>query len=53
MRAAALLADPHLSVLQVATRVGFDSASSFTRAFRGAWGRPPSAYRRHGSELPA
>lgn len=52
MRAAALLADPELSVLQVATRVGFESASSFTRAFRGAWGRPPSAYRRHGSELP-
>ncbi|WP_205876059.1 AraC family transcriptional regulator [Mycobacterium camsae] len=50
---AALLADSELSVLQVATRVGFDSASSFTRAFRGAWGRPPSAYRRHGSELPA
>jgi AraC-like DNA-binding protein len=50
MRAAALLADPELSVLQVATRVGFDSASSFTRAFRGAWGQPPSAYRRHGGE---
>lgn len=52
MRAAALLADPELSVLQVATRVGFDSASSFTRAFRGAWGLPPSAYRRHSSETP-
>jgi transcriptional regulator GlxA family with amidase domain len=51
MRAAALLADPRLSVLQVASRVGFDSASSFTRAFRSAWGRPPSAYRRHGGEL--
>ncbi|OBK09996.1 AraC family transcriptional regulator [Mycobacterium asiaticum] len=50
MRAAALLADPELSVLQVATRVGFDSASSFTRAFRTAWGYPPSAYRRHGGE---
>lgn len=53
MRAAALLADSELSVLQVATRVGFDSASSFTRAFRSAWGLPPSAYRRHGSEFPA
>lgn len=53
MQAAALLANPELSVLQVATRVGFESASSFTRAFRGAWGRPPSAYRRHGSELPS
>jgi AraC-like DNA-binding protein len=51
MQAAALLADPQLSVLQVATRVGFDSASSFTRAFRSAWGLPPSAYRRHGDEL--
>jgi AraC-like DNA-binding protein len=51
MRAAALLADPELSILQVATRVGFDSASSFTRAFRGAWGRPPSAYRRHGGAV--
>jgi AraC-like DNA-binding protein len=46
MRAAALLADPELTVLQVATRVGFDSASSFTRAFRDAWGQPPSVYRR-------
>lgn len=27
--------------------------SSSTRAFRNAWGRPPSADRRHGSELPA
>jgi AraC-like DNA-binding protein len=53
MRAAALLADSELSVLQVATRVGFDSASSFTRAFRNGWGRPPSDYRRHGSEMPA
>lgn len=52
MKAAALLADPELSVLQVATRVGFDSASSFTRAFRGAWGSAPSTYRRHGSESP-
>ena len=46
MRAAALLADPELSVLQVATRVGFESASAFTRAFRAAWGQPPSVYRR-------
>jgi AraC-like DNA-binding protein len=51
MRAAALLADPELSILQVATRVGFDSPSSFTRAFRGAWGRPPSAYRRQGGAV--
>jgi AraC-like DNA-binding protein len=50
MQAAALLADPQLSVLQVATQVGFDSASSFTRAFRGAWGRPPSVYRRGADE---
>jgi AraC-like DNA-binding protein len=49
MRAAALLADPDLTVLQVATRVGFDSASSFTRAFGNAWGRPPSVYRRPSS----
>jgi AraC-like DNA-binding protein len=46
MRAAALLADPELTVLQIATRVGFDSASAFTRAFGQAWGQPPSAYRR-------
>lgn len=46
MRAAALLADPEMSVLQAATRVGFDSASSFTRAFKNTWGQPPSAYRR-------
>lgn len=48
MRAAALLADPELSVLQVATRVGFDSASAFTRAFRSAWGQSPSSYRQRG-----
>lgn len=47
MRAAALLADPELTVLQAATIVGFDSASSFTRAFRNTWGQSPSAYRRH------
>jgi AraC-like DNA-binding protein len=45
LRGMALLAEPGPSVLQVATRVGFDSASAFTRAFAARTGETPSAYR--------
>jgi AraC-like DNA-binding protein len=47
LRSMALLADPApKTVLDVATTVGFDSVSAFTRAFRAYTGEAPSAYRR-------
>jgi AraC-like DNA-binding protein len=45
LRAMALLAEPRPSILQVATTVGFENASSFNRAFRQWTGETPSAYR--------
>ena len=45
LRAMALLAEPGPTVLDVATSVGFDSASAFTRAFARYTGETPSAYR--------
>jgi AraC-like DNA-binding protein len=45
LRAMALLAAPGQSVQQTATAVGFDSLSSFTRAFAQFCGETPSAYR--------
>jgi AraC-like DNA-binding protein/mannose-6-phosphate isomerase-like protein (cupin superfamily) len=46
LRAMALLAEPGTTVLRVATDVGFDSVSAFTRAFRRYTGETPTAYRR-------
>lgn len=46
LRAMALLAGPDPTVLAVATAVGFESASGFTRAFRRYCGVSPHAYRR-------
>lgn len=46
LRAMALLAEPGLTVLHVASAVGFDSVSAFTRAFVQCCGESPSAYRR-------
>ncbi len=46
LRSMALLAEPGPSVLQVATEVGFESASAFARAFAGHTGETPSSYRR-------
>jgi AraC-like DNA-binding protein len=46
LRAMALLAEPRPTVLDVATRVGFDSVSAFTRAFGRYTGETPTAYRR-------
>jgi AraC-like DNA-binding protein len=45
LRAMALLAQPGTSILDVATAVGFDSPSAFTRAFQRWTGESPSAYR--------
>jgi AraC-like DNA-binding protein len=45
LRAMALLATPGQTVRDVATAVGFDSVSSFARAFAGYSGETPSSYR--------
>ncbi|MGE2728668.1 AraC family transcriptional regulator [Mycolicibacterium vaccae] len=50
LRAMALLAAPLQSVQDTATAVGFDSVSSFTRAFSQFCGETPSAYRRRVTE---
>ncbi len=46
LRAMALLAAPGQSVQETSTAVGFDSLSSFTRAFTLFCGETPSSYRR-------
>jgi AraC-like DNA-binding protein len=46
LRGMSLLAEPNLSVIDVATSVGFESASAFARAFARYAGETPSAYRR-------
>jgi AraC-like DNA-binding protein len=46
LRAMALLAAPTQSVQETATAVGFDSLSSFTRAFTQFCGQTPSTYRK-------
>ncbi|CAA0118579.1 HTH-type transcriptional regulator NimR [Mycolicibacterium vanbaalenii] len=50
LRAMALLAAPMQSVQETATAVGFDSVSSFTRAFAQFCGETPSGYRRRVTE---
>jgi transcriptional regulator GlxA family with amidase domain len=46
LRSMALLAEAPRSVTAIAADVGFDSVSSFTRAFRAFAGESPTAYRR-------
>jgi AraC-like DNA-binding protein len=46
LRAMALLTEPGRTVLDVATAVGFESVSAFTRAFRRLTGETPTAYRK-------
>ncbi|MNS86631.1 Transcriptional activator NphR [compost metagenome] len=43
-RACAVLATARMSVAEVAAEVGFYDQSHFNRAFRAAYGAPPSAY---------
>jgi transcriptional regulator GlxA family with amidase domain len=45
-RAAALLAERHVTVLEAAVAVGFENGSSFARAFRARLGETPSEYQR-------
>lgn len=40
-----LVQDTELSISEIATRTGYDSAASFTRAFRETFGRPPRTFR--------
>ena len=47
-RAAQLLKDTDLDVLAIGLSCGFGSASSFSRAFRRAFGTAPQAFRHHG-----
>jgi AraC-like DNA-binding protein/mannose-6-phosphate isomerase-like protein (cupin superfamily) len=49
LRAMAMLAAPGPSVRIVASAVGFDSVSSFSRAFAQHCGETPTAYRQHAS----
>jgi AraC-like DNA-binding protein len=51
LRAMALLVEPNRTVMDVATTVGFDSVSAFTRAFRRYTGETPTAYRRRVTAL--
>lgn len=46
LKAVALLATPGPTILEVATTVGFESATAFTRAFTRHTGETPSGYRR-------
>lgn len=46
LRAMSMLAEPGPTVLDVATAVGFESLSSFTRAFKRISGESPTGYRR-------
>ncbi|MGH3640111.1 MAG: helix-turn-helix domain-containing protein, partial [Mycobacterium sp.] len=46
LRAMALLASPMQSVQETSTAVGFDSLSSFSRAFTQFCGETPSSYRK-------
>jgi AraC-like DNA-binding protein len=52
-RAAAMLAEREITVLEAAVAVGFDSGSSFARAFRARLGETPTAYQRRVRRRPA
>jgi AraC-like DNA-binding protein len=47
------LRDPHTSIAEVATRLGYESEASFSRAFKRLQGMPPSASRGVGEPLVA
>lgn len=48
--AAALLADPERSISDVAYRCGFNTLSSFNRAFRASYNTSPRDYRKRGNK---
>ena len=45
-KAAALLAEGRLSVMEIAGMSGYENCSKFAAAFRGEYGMSPSDYRR-------
>lgn len=51
VRAMAMLAQSGVAVLDVATAVGFDSPSAFSRVFRTFTGLTPADYRRRAGQL--
>ena len=51
LRAMALLAEPGRTVIDVATEIGFDSVSAFTRAFVRLTSETPTAYRRRATRM--
>ncbi len=50
-RARALLANPKLSMIEIALDVGFENASHFTRAFKRTFGATPSQVRASPAEI--
>ncbi len=52
LRAMALLTEPGRAVIDVATEIGFDSVSAFTRAFVRLTSETPTAYRRRVMSVP-
>ena len=46
------LADPRLSLAEIALLLGYSEQSAFTRAFRAWSGSPPQGYRRHLQQSP-
>ena len=50
-RAAYRLLAPGVDVLSIALEAGYSSHETFTRAFKRAYGNPPSAWRRHPTPL--
>jgi AraC-like DNA-binding protein len=51
LRAMALLTEPGRTVIDVATEIGFDSVSAFTRAFVRLTSETPTAYRRRATRM--
>jgi AraC-like DNA-binding protein len=52
-RAMAMLRSPHLSMTEIALRVGYSNASSFERAFQKWTGQSPAEFRRAESKMRA
>ena len=44
--AAAQLRESNISIIRVATQVGYESESAFNRAFKREFGLPPAAWRK-------
>ncbi|MGB6102991.1 MAG: helix-turn-helix domain-containing protein [Pusillimonas sp.] len=50
-KAARLLSQTDLSMLDIVAEVGYSSAANFSTAFRQYWGRTPSAFRNNGVDI--